>query len=158
MNKEKEIISIYFYQSPKIPKNSKHKIDFLDENDKFNPFAEVNKFASCKMINQNIIDVIALDLISIDLDNDINRLNVYKVDFSDMLHSCISVLMDEFNIEFKRISNYFCQTMFAKLVIPYGVHEIVLQCQLLGVQRKHKIKLTGVYVMQFIIDRKCIVD
>ena len=37
-----EFIDISFFKQPRICSNPKHKIDFKDKNDKYNPFSNVN--------------------------------------------------------------------------------------------------------------------
>ena len=58
-----ECIDIYFFKPPRLPSNPKHKIDFKDKNDKYNPFSiinNINKSSICldKNILSNIENII----------------------------------------------------------------------------------------------------
>lgn len=128
-------IDIFFYYKPKIPNNPKHNINFLDEDDKYNPFSTCNTYASCKNITQDEINLdfssfIYKNIIHNDLDISQHRIMVDSCkimnshEFKCLLLKFIENMMQQHNIWFYVFPDESSQSIFIKTCIMLE-HDII---------------------------------
>ena len=142
------IVDISFYQQPKLPTNPKHKIDILNENDKYNPFGNINLYAKCSSSFKDLYDILCQDIIAIDLNADITDLKIYSSAFSSKLLNMIEQNMNSHNIPFLYKKQHFVKSIFAKIDVLYEIYSIKLFIQIIGYLVNKTIRMTSAYVMQ----------
>lgn len=144
-------ISLFFYQKPKISKNPKHTINFIDKNDKYNPFSTYNIYDTCNIINSSddiyeyIIDSFYENIILYDLGKKCSNLYSYKSSF--VLQSFINHAMQQHKISFRSNLRYFCHSIFIQICINDEFHSMKIFLQANGISHNKKIIMTGVYVL-----------
>ena len=143
------IVDISFYQQPKLSTNPKHKIDVLNENDKYNPFGNSNLYAKCSISFKDLYDILSQDMIAIDLNDDITDLKIYSSVFSSKLLNTIEQNMNSHSIPFLYKKSQYCtKSIFAKIDVLYDNYNIKLFIQLIGYLVNETIRMTAAYVMQ----------
>ena len=144
-------ISLFFYQKPKISKNPKHTINFVNKDDKYNPFSIYNIYDTCNIvdllddINKYIIDSFYENIISYDLGKKCSNLYSYKSSFA--LQSFINHAMQQHKISFYGDLRCFCHSIFIQICINDEFHSMKIFLQANGVSHNKKIVMTGVYVL-----------
>lgn len=97
-----------------------HKIDFLCEDDKYNPFSSNGHYAKAQIniddeLYNALIELLINQDLGIERDVEIEKTNT----ISSLIFSIILVEMEKQKIEFKRSSKYFLQTAFMKMTVKY---------------------------------------
>lgn len=139
-----------------MPLKATHRIDFLDNTDKHNPFAKCNRYAKVSVaLNDSIYNAIVNYVMHCDLfeesDNTIkikmsNDLNTEAYDF-------LKNAMEKHSIEFKRSSKYFLQSAFAKIKFSNASSNVLLFFQLFGSTYKKVVAMTGISFMRCTISQ-----
>ena len=146
-------IKIDFYQKPKICSCPWHKIDFLSDNDKYNPFSIVNWYSSIESsleesLYEKIIDLAMHQDLSLDKYIEIEKSSV----LSNAMFIFLSREMDSQNVEFKKSSKYHIQSAFAKMSFMNNSEMIKLFFQLIGSTKKNIAFLTNVSFLRCIVE------
>lgn len=130
-----------------------HKIDFLNENDKYNPFSiehqyiKIERFFNDEINNMIINYIMHQDLIG-DKKSDLEEIH----QLVDHLYPCIKTIMEEDNIEFKRSSKYFMQAMFMMMKFINSHSLIKFFFQLLGTSNRNKVNFTSLVFLKCIVE------
>lgn len=99
---EKNLFHIIFYSNPALSEDSAHKIDFLNEDDDYNPFGQNNKFFECDYLDKDnkFKNVAAIYLI----ESDIHGVLPKAIDIHFNVKDSISIfnkLIEKYNLDFK---------------------------------------------------------
>ena len=146
-------IRIDFYQKPKICSCPWHKIDFLNEDDKYNPFSIVNWYSSIESsleesLYEKIIDLAMHQDLSLDKRIEIEKASI----LSNAMFIFLSHEMSTQNVEFKKSSKYYVQSAFAKMSFMNNSEMIKLFFQLIGSKKKNIAFLTNVSFLRCIVE------
>jgi hypothetical protein len=122
-----------------------HRIDFLEKNDKYNPFSEVNKYAQMKLaLEESLYDKIADFMLCSDLNDTTAVASIEKSHIlSDAMYAFLKTKMEEKKIEFKPSSKYFMQTAFARMSLKNMHSKLTFFYQLIGTMHKKKVNFTS---------------
>ena len=146
-------IRIDFYQKPKICSCPWHKIDFLSDDDKYNPFSIVNWYSSIESsleesLYEKIVDLAMHQDLSLDKCIEIKKASI----LSNAMFIFLSREMDSQNVEFKKSSKYHIQSAFAKMSFMNNSEMIKLFFQLIGSTKKNVAFLTNVSFLRCIVE------
>ena len=146
-------IKIDFYQKPKICSCPWHKIDFLNDDDKYNPFSIVNLYSSIESsleesIYEKIVDLVMHQDLNLDKHIEIKKASI----LSNAMFIFLSHEMDAQHIEFKKSSKYHIQSAFAKMSFMNNSEMIKLFFQLIGSTKKNVAFLTNVSFLRCIVE------
>ena len=146
-------IKIDFYQKPKICSCPWHKIDFLNEDDKYNPFSTVNLYSSIESsleesLYEKIVDLAMHQDLSLDKRIEIEKASI----LSNAMFIFLSHEMGAQNVEFKKSSKYYVQSAFAKMSFMNNSEMIKLFFQLIGSKKKNIAFLTNVSFLRCIVE------
>ena len=146
-------IRIDFYQKPKICSCPWHKIDFLNEDDKYNPFSIVNLYSSIESsleesLYEKIVDLAMHQDLSLDKRIEIEKASI----LSNAMFIFLSHEMVAQHIEFKKSSKYYVQSAFAKMSFMNNSEMIKLFFQLIGSKKKNIAFLTNVSFLRCIVE------
>lgn len=128
-----------------------HRIDFLEKNDKYNPFSEVNKYAQMKLaLEESLYDKIADFMLCSDL-NGTAAASIEKSHvLSDAMCAFLKRKMEEKSIEFKPSSKYFMQTAFARMSFKNMHSKLTFFYQLIGTMHKKKVNFTSLAFLRYL--------
>ena len=146
-------IRIDFYQKPKLCSCPWHKIDFSNEDDKYNPFSIVNLYFSIESsleesLYEKIIDLVLHQDLSLDKYVEIEKASI----LSNAMFIFLSREMNSHNVEFKKSSKYYVQSAFAKMSFMNNSEMIKLFFQLIGSTKKNVAFLTNVSFLRCIVE------
>ena len=146
-------IRIDFYQKPKLCSCPWHKIDFLNEDDKYNPFSIVNLYSSIESsleesLYEKIVDLAMHQDLSLDKYIEIEKASI----LSNAMFIFLSHEMDSHRVEFKKSSKYYVQSAFAKMSFMNNSEMIKLFFQLIGSTKKNVAFLTNVSFLRCIVE------
>ena len=146
-------IKIDFYQKPKICSCPWHKIDFLSDNDKYNPFSIVNWYSS---IESSLEESLYEKIIDLAMHQDLSLDKYIEIEKSSILSNAMFIFlsreMDSQNVEFKKSSKYHIQSAFAKMSFMNNSEMIKLFFQLIGSTKKNIAFLTNVSFLRCIVE------
>ena len=121
-------IYIDLYKQPKICTNISHVINVMDDNDKYNPFSSINKYAHMSTsiddsIYDKIVDLIVFhDLVINDLTKSINKSNA----LTEVMFPFLKDEMSKNNICFEKSSKYSMQSSFVKVKFNTNGKDVLL--------------------------------
>ena len=146
-------IKIDFYQEPKLCSCPWHKIDFLSDNDKYNPFSIVNWYSS---IESSLEESLYEKIIDLAMHQDLSLDKYIEIEKSSILSNAMFIFlsreMDSQNVEFKKSSKYHIQSAFAKMSFMNNSEMIKLFFQLIGSTKKNIAFLTNVSFLKCIVE------
>lgn len=146
-------IRIDFYQKPKICSCPWHKIDFLNEDDKYNPFSIVNWYSS---IESSLEESLYEKIVDLAMHQDLSLDKYIEIEKSSILSNAMFIFlsreMDSQNVEFKKSSKYHIQSAFAKMSFMNNSEMIKLFFQLIGSTKKNIAFLTNVSFLRCIVE------
>ena len=132
--------TIEFYQNLNKKILANYEIDFLAENDKYNPFASCYKYAETEFsLDEKAYEALVEVIMHQDLEMKIYDLTPKTNHLIEVLLPIVKSSMKDNDIEFKRSSKYFLQSIFARITVDNGNSLIRLFFQLIGYSRKKKI-------------------
>ena len=121
-----------------------HRIDFLEKNDKYNPFSEINRYAHIKLaLDEQLYDKIADFMLCSDLNDSVAASLDKSHILSDAMYIFLKTKMEEKSIEFKPSSKYFMQTAFARMNFKNMHSKLTFFYQLIGTMHKKKVNFTS---------------
>ena len=146
-------IKIDFYQKPKICSCPWHKIDFLSDDDKYNPFSIVNWYSS---IESSLEESLYEKIVDLAMHQDLSLDKYIEIEKASILSNAMFIFlyreMDSQNVEFKKSSKYHIQSAFAKMSFMNNSEMIKLFFQLIGSTKKNVAFLTNVSFLRCLVE------
>lgn len=125
----------------------------MNEEDKYNPFAQINWYTSIESlleesIYEKIVDLVMHQDLSLDKRVEIEKASILSNNvFTFLVHE-----MDIRHVEFKKSSKFHVQSAFAKMSFMNNNEMIKLFFQLIGTTKKKVASLTNVSFLRCLVE------